>query len=156
MEILIVYDSFFGNTEKIARSIASAYSGHSVRIIKAGQDGPAHTGCPDILIAGSPTRAFKPVRSVTECIKKIPAGTIEGIQTAAFDTRIPYDRIKPKILGKIMSLLGYAAGPLGKMLVKKGGIEASGPEGFIVMDSEGPLRDGEEERARQWAGTLTS
>jgi hypothetical protein len=38
--------------------------------------------------------------------------------------------------------------------VKRGGKLAVPPEGFIVEASEGPLREGELERAAAWAKTI--
>jgi hypothetical protein len=48
-------------------------------------------------------------------------------------------------------IFGYAAKPIGKRLQKKGGELAVQPEGFHVGDTEGPLLEGELERAGLWA-----
>lgn len=44
-----------------------------------------------------------------------------------------------------------AAGPIAKRFVKKGGDLAVPPEGFFVAGTEGPLKEGELERAADWA-----
>ena len=41
--------------------------------------------------------------------------------------------------------------PIADKLEKKGGSLIIPPEGFFVKDSEGPLKDGEIERAVDWA-----
>ena len=53
------------------------------------------------------------------------------------------------------SLFGFAAEKIGKALVRKGGSPIATPEGFIVEGSEGPIREGELERAEQWAVRLS-
>ena len=63
MQILIVYDSVFGNTEKIAAAIASALTtslGDSVAVelFQAGQVQPPLLVGRDLLVVGSPTRGF--------------------------------------------------------------------------------------------------
>jgi flavodoxin I len=50
-----------------------------------------------------------------------------------------------------MKVIGYAAPKIAKSLIAKGGRQVAPPEGFIVLDKEGPLRDGELERAAAWA-----
>ena len=46
---------------------------------------------------------------------------------------------------------GYAAEPIAKGLKRKGGDQRLPPEGFYVADTEGPLKEGELERAAEWA-----
>ena len=50
-----------------------------------------------------------------------------------------------------MSVIRYAAERIAKDLVKKGGRLVAEPEGFIVENKEGPLKQGELERASKWA-----
>lgn len=51
----------------------------------------------------------------------------------------------------LMSVIRTAAERIAKALVKKGGRLVAEPEGFIVEQKEGPLKQGELERARLWA-----
>jgi hypothetical protein len=46
---------------------------------------------------------------------------------------------------------GYAAKPIARSLTKKGGELHLPPEGFYVQGMEGPLVEGELERAEDWA-----
>jgi flavodoxin I len=64
---------------------------------------------------------------------------------AGFDTRMTNWFIR---------LFGTAAPKIGKALEGKGGTPAGAPEGFYVTGGEGPLRDGELERAAMWARGL--
>ncbi len=51
----------------------------------------------------------------------------------------------------MVNLFGYADKPIADKLTKKGAIKAADNMGFYVLDSEGPLREGELERASEWA-----
>ena len=84
-------------------------------------------------------------------VKNIPAGKLNGIKVAAFDTRMDVKEVNNVVLTFFAKLFGYAAEPIGKQLVKKGGVEVVPPAGFIVEGSEGPLKEGELERAAEWA-----
>ena len=52
--------------------------------------------------------------------------------------------------------MGYADAVIAKLLVKKGGQLLEPTQGFFVEESEGPLEDGELERAAEWAKKLLS
>ena len=47
-----------------------------------------------------------------------------------------------------------AAGPIAKRLAKKAGELVVPPKGFFVAGTEGPLKEGELERAVDWAGRI--
>ena len=72
---------------------------------------------------------------------------------AAFDTRATEEELRfhGAILSKLVDVLGYAAEPIGDKLESKGGEPVLPPEGFYVEGTEGPLTDGELERAADWA-----
>jgi hypothetical protein len=53
-----------------------------------------------------------------------------------------------------MKVIDFAAPRIAKTLVAKGGQLATDPEGFIVIGKQGPLKEGELERALQWAKQL--
>jgi hypothetical protein len=53
-----------------------------------------------------------------------------------------------------MKMGGYAAGRMAESLKKKGVSLVVPPEGFFVKDREGPLKEGELERAADWAKTI--
>ena len=54
----------------------------------------------------------------------------------------------------LVNFFGYAAKPIANRLQKKAGALIAAPEGFIVKGKEGPLKEGELERAAQWARQL--
>ena len=158
MKILIVYDSFFGNTEQIAQAMAAALEApEEVTLLKVDAVQPQHLEGLAYLIVGSPTRGFRPSPATTSLLKSIPRKKLEGVRVAAFDTRVPIQEIKrPAILDFLVKIFGYAADPIGKKLQQKGGKVVVPAEGFYVMDTEGPLKDGELERATAWVRMVTA
>lgn len=152
MKALVVYDSFFGNTEKIAQAVGKGLgSEKEVEIVKVGPADHHMLAGIDLLVVGSPTRGFSPSPGIKSFLKKLPAGSLQDVKVAAFDTRIPMGDNVPGFLRFMVKLFGYADKPMMELLIKKGGRETLPPEGFFVLDSEGPLKDGELTRAEAWA-----
>jgi flavodoxin I len=146
MKTLIVYDSGFGNTEKIAHAIGGAMTG-DVRVARVGEVRPEDLKGLNFLVVGSPTQGGRATPAIRDFIGKIPKDGLKGINVSAFDTRLP---------GRLVGIFGYAAGRIAPGLKKKGGNLISPPEGFIVQGSEGPLKQGELERAAAWAKQIAT
>ena len=81
------------------------------------------------------------------------AQALKNINIAAFDTRISAQD-KGILLRLLINFFNYAAGRISKSLQSKGGNVVTVPKGFIVEDREGPLREGELERAVSWANVI--
>ena len=159
MKTLIIYDSFFGNTEQIARAMGKAFGPEQdAEIVRVGDVKPEQLTGVDLLIVGSPTRAFRPSPATTELLKSIGRRALDGVNVAAFDTRVTEEEIakRPWILRKMVKIFGYAAKPIADMLVKKGGTLVADPEGFFVEGNEGPLKEGELERAEDWVKRIVT
>jgi flavodoxin len=155
MSALVLYDSFYGNTEMIARAIGEALREFTdVKVVKVNQSPIRQMTGVDLLVVGSPTRAFRPSPETVRFLKSIPRGGIRGTRVAAFDTRIILEAATSGFLRMMMRIFGWAAPRIGKQLVDKGGVEALAPAGFAVVASEGPLKEGELERAATWARAL--
>ncbi len=88
MKALVVYDSDYGNTEKVARAIAESFGGESAKVIRAGQASPDMLIDSEMLIVGSPTQGFRPTKPVTGLLGLLPRNALDGKHVAAFDTRI--------------------------------------------------------------------
>jgi len=101
----------------------------------------------DLLFIGAPTQGGRPTQPVQDFLKKIPESDIKNINIATFDTRIS---------AKWVGIFGYAAGRIAKALKKKGAALVSDPAPFFVLGKEGPLKDGELERAAAWAREVIS
>lgn len=155
MKTMVIYDSIFGNTEKIARAVGDALSLVSeVSVQRVNQVHLDQLKGLDLIIVGSPTRGFRPTPEIKNFLKNLPAGSLSGLRTAAFDTRVSVSEIKNGLLTILVKIFGYAAEPIAKQLLEKGGVSAGSPAGFIVNASEGPLKDGEIDRAIVWAKAL--
>jgi len=149
MKAVVVYDSVYGNTDKIARAMAEAITpSGEAKALRAGEANPAELESLDLLIVGSPTHAGRPTPAVQDFLNKVTQQSLKGINVAAFDTRAT---------AKFAKIFGYAAGRIAGKLKKKGGVLIASPEGFFVTGREGPLKEGELERAAAWAkGILES
>jgi len=77
-----------------------------------------------------------------ELLDKVQGSALTGTKVAAFDTRL--DK-------RWVGVFGFAAGRLAKSVKEKGGTLLGSPEGFFVEKTEGPLKEGELERAAAWA-----
>jgi flavodoxin len=104
----------------------------------------------NILIVGSPTRAFRATKPVTDFIDSLPNEALKGVKVAAFDTGIAMEDTNSKFLNFMIKRFGYAAKPLANKLVKKGGELILPPMEFWVKGTEGPLKEGELQRVSEW------
>jgi len=141
MKTLVVYDSVHGNTEKIARAIGDAITGE-VKVLRVGEVSSSELETFDLLIVGSPTHGGRPTQAIRDFLNEAPVSAIEGTNVAAFDTRVT---------SRLARIFGYAAGRIAGSLKRKGGNLIASPEGFFVKGTEGPLKEGEIERAAGWA-----
>jgi len=153
MKALVIYDSVFGNTEQIAQAIGNALgSQEDVEILRVSNVKPEQLTGLKLLIVGSPTRQFRPTAAINNLLKRIPKNGLKGVKVAAFDTRFTMSAIEEsRVLPFFVRLFGYAAKPISDRLKKKGGELIIPPEGFFVEGVEGPLKEGELERAADWA-----
>jgi flavodoxin len=146
MKVLIVYDSVYGNTEKIAKSIGGAITGE-VKVLRVGEVSLSELESIDLLIVGSPTQGGRPTQAIQDFLNRV-SEHIKGVKVAAFDTRYST---------RWVGIFGYAAGKIADILKVQGGTLIASPEAFFVKGKEGPLKDGEIERAASWAkGILES
>jgi flavodoxin len=155
MKALVVYDSVFGNTEKVAQTIGQALADScQVETLPVSQVTSEKLRELDILVVGSPTRGFRPIEGITRFLNGLSKEQLDGLQVAAFDTRIWLETIDSSVFRFVVDKGGYAADTIAKSLKKKGGTLVVAPEGFLVTGEEGPLKEGELERAAAWAGKL--
>ncbi|HWA19336.1 MAG TPA: flavodoxin domain-containing protein [Devosia sp.] len=156
MSIAIVYDSIFGNTAEVARAIAAALEPDGpVTLVPVHEARALDLGGVDLLIVGSPTRGFRPTPAISEFVEGLDK-VAPGKAAAAFDTRLDLETITPAPLRWVVDAGGYAADRVAAMLERHGFALRGGNGGFLVTGTEGPLKDGEAERARRWARSLLS
>lgn len=144
MNSLVVYDSKFGNTERVARAIADALGAFgTARATHVDQVSKDSVAGADLLVVGGPTQAWQATPAIKNFLNGIER---RGIAAAAFDTRFH----------KSAWLTGSAAKGIAKRLRQRGQVLIAPPESFFVEKSEGPLESGELERAAAWARELES
>jgi flavodoxin I len=161
MKALMVYDSFFGNTEKIACAIGDAIGDAlvaqaDVRTLRVGDVKPGHLMGLSLLVVGSPTRSFSASPATKAWLKALAPNSLRGVKVAAFDTRADMNDVDSRALTAFVKLFGYAAEPIANSLTKRGGTLVVPPEGFFIKDKEGPLKDGEIERATAWGRQIAA
>jgi flavodoxin len=145
MNALIVYDSQFGNTERIALSMTEALRAFGqAQAMRVGQARTAELQGVDMLILGSPTQGWRATPAMLAFVQSIGADRLRELGVACFDTRFQ----KPRWL------TGSAAVAMEKALQAKGASLVAPPESYFVQKSEGPLNSGELERAARWATAL--
>jgi hypothetical protein len=164
VKAVVVYESFFGNTESIARAIASGLrlehlAAEAVDVADVPDLDPSAY---DLLVVGGPTHAFALSRPSTrgdavarggddrysrqglrEWLAGLPRRTGPPF-AATFDTRV----------SKVRHLPMSAARSAARLLREHGYTVVAGPTGFVVRDVEGPLEQREMERAIAWARAL--
>ncbi len=141
MKFLVIYDSTHGNTKKIAETIA-ARLGKSTEVVTAADFKPADLQNVTHLVVGSPIIGWKPAERMAAFLAELKPGQLNGLQAAAFDTRVK------------LFIHGDAVGKIGAALQRAGARLFAEPCFFYVKGSEGPLFEGEIERATQWAEAL--
>jgi|SRR5581483_10637892 len=154
MRAIVIYDSLYGNTAQIAQAIGGNLLGE-VKVVPVGDINASELKTFDLLIIGSPVHGGRATPAIDAFIRQVPAHGLEGKSVAAFDTRFESEEhgLGLRIL---MSVIRYAAERIARELVKKGGRLVAEPEGFIVENKEGPLKQEELERAGIWARALNA
>ena len=141
MNALIIYDTNFGNTRKLAEEIAKEL-GKGAKAVHVDEITTDSFSGLDLLVVGSPIIAWNPSPKIKKFLKKLRKQDLGGIKGASFDTRIN------------IKIHGDACEKISKQLQGVGLQLASDPVYFFVADKEGPLEDGEIERALGWAAQL--
>jgi hypothetical protein len=161
MRALVVYESLWGNTEKIARAIAHELEqAIDVEVVDS-DHAPSDLNGYDLVAIGGPTHAFSmsrpatregalrnngaphaPQRGLREWLEQLLPIPIP-VPAVAFDTRVEL----PRLPGSAAKAARHEMRSLGFDVTRKA-------ESFRVHGYEGPLVDGELERAVAWARTL--
>ena len=155
MQALVIFDSVFGNTEKIAQSIAAGLrTAHETQCLRAGAVSVTQITSADIIVVGSPTRSFRATPATHSLLEAVPSAALQGKKVAAFDTRLLMTGVKGLLFRKIIDKGGYAAPIIARALESKAGTLALPAEGYFVKGEEGPLVDDELQRAVEWGKKL--
>jgi hypothetical protein len=160
MNTLVVYESMWGNTRAVAEAVAERL-GEEVTLVDVA-DAPERLPADlDLLVVGGPTHAFSMSRASTrrdavgkgadsrdvergirEWLTTVVAA--EPVDVATFDTRV----------GSVKHLPGSAAKAAGRDVRRHHLGQLVATASFFVDDMDGPLSDGELDRARAWGASL--
>lgn len=141
MKALIVYDSVYGNTKKVAEVVA-AVLGKSVKVLSVVDAKEKDLAGLDLLVVGSPILAWNPSEKTKAFLSGLKPGQLKGIKVSSFDTRVR------------LFIHGDAAKKIAASLQSAGGTLVGKPTGFIVEGREGPLANYALDKAKSWAQTL--
>lgn len=150
----------FGNTKLIADAVGQGLSSYAdTQVVEVGA-APERLDEVDLVVAGGPTHAFGLTRPGTraDAARQTTGGVVSGVVglrewlaslpkaqprqlAATFDSRVD----------KVRRLPGSAARGAAKRLRHLDFRLVVPPESFYVTDTQGPLLDGELDRARRWA-----
>lgn len=139
MKTLVIYDSAFGNTKKIAEEIAKALNGQ-VKLVSDFKKSDLENI--ELLIVGSPINGWMPLPSIMAFLNSFASDELKNIKATAFDTRVK------------LFIHGDAKEKIAKNLERAGANIITDPEAFYVKGKDGPLFDGELERASTWAKSI--
>lgn len=158
MKVLVVYDSVFGNTKKVAQGIGEAFvtKDHKADCKSVNDLKNYDYTNIEMIIIGSPTRAFKPTKAVVDFIKGIDKEIANKVKFGIFDTRMDVVKVDNKVLTFMVKFFGYADSTMMKLVKKRGGKIVCQPKGFIVEDSEGPLSEAASNQPKVFVEELLS
>ena len=135
----VIYDSKFGNTEKIARALSEGMKreGLVVDCLKTDGADPGKLVEYDVLAIGAPTQAFRMSGPMKEFLGKLENVDLRGKKGFAFDTRLK------------SRFAGSAANGIEKKLKELGVTIIRDYASAIVGGTEGPLEEKAEKRFEQ-------
>jgi hypothetical protein len=158
---LVVVESMFGNTRKVAAAVAEGMSSPTLDVEVVDVASAPAAPVTDVVVVGGPTHVFGMSRRSTRKAAGEQGGDPEaaaadgirdwlerlhampGTPVATFDTRV-----------RRPGLIGSAAGRAMHRLRRLGMRPLDRPATFWVEDVAGALLDGELERARAWGRLL--
>jgi hypothetical protein len=145
MKTLVVYDSFFGNSEQLAVAMARGLAVYGPsRSAHVNETPFTQLRDVDLLILGCPTQSWNLTPDMKVWLERAPREMLRGPRIACYDTRARL----PVFIGR------HAAPLIGRYLRQRGVQLLAPPQGFWIKDRERRLEAGECERALTWAVSL--
>jgi flavodoxin len=140
---IVVYDTKFGNTKKVAEDIASGIEGEGIEVsLKAVKDTTSNEVTRyDLFVMGAPTHINNPKKDTKKFLKKLKGTDLSNVKFAAFDTRIT--NAKKGATMKIES-----------MLTELGAKKLNDSLTVWVSGIKGSLEDGFQEKSKAFGSEL--
>ena len=126
MNVVILYDSKFGNTRSLAESMSGAVSDTHHVTLRSADEGLGSVAGLDVLLVGGPTHGHGASDPLKEALAAVSTGSLRSARFATFDTRIRMARF----------LTGSAADSASKVLKRAGADMVAPPESFFVTTGD--------------------
>ncbi|MBN1925361.1 MAG: flavodoxin family protein [Prolixibacteraceae bacterium] len=153
MKVVVVYDSKYGNTRLVAEAINEGIGkNHENILLNSAEAKTFDFNDTEFLIVGSPTSGGWYTNPVKEFLESLRDPILKGKKVATFDTSTP-GKGNSVVVNTLTKMFGNAAPRIARELEKKGAT-CIDSQMFIVLEMQGPLKEGELERARNWAENL--
>lgn len=147
MNSLVIYESRYGNTRKVAEAIAAELGKHGEAQMISAEEAPAVVPeQTDLVVVGGPTEAHRMTEPMTQLFDRTGDGWLDGKAAAAFDTRVRWPRL----------LSGSAAAGIVGKLERAGAVVIAPAASFFVGGKPTLLEPRELEQATAWAASLAS
>jgi flavorubredoxin len=146
VKALVVYDTVYGNTEKVARALAAGLEsgGVNVNVVKVDAVRFDELGEVDLLCVGGPVHGWSVSKPVKEFLERLNSvGGLSGKKAFAFDTKMSKSW-----------LAGSAGGKIERKLKDLGFTIARRSESAVVKGREGPLEESAEGAFKQTGAEL--
>jgi hypothetical protein len=158
MKAIVVYESHWGNTEAVARSIAAGLGPDAAALTTDEAEGAVLAEA-DLVVAGAPLMALRlPTEKVVEGLHPVSEEPIPDVSHPTMRTwlaSIPHGRgWFAAYETRLHWSPGGATGAIEKGLEAAGYWQICPARKFQVASKTGPLRDGELEKARLWGTEL--
>ena len=150
MKSVIVYDSYFGNTELVAKTIQEIFQqSHDSTLMHISEAYDLDIEAYDLIVIGSPTRYYKPTEPIIELVREVKP---YPVKVAFFDTRM--DAEGHWLLGPIENLLGFAADTMVSVIDSGEASMDIEPLGVYVKTTKGPVGKRSLKEIQAWANLL--
>lgn len=154
MKTIVIYASRYGNTRRVAETIAGALQPRGQALLLTADDTPAYLPVgADLVIVGGPTEQHGMTEAITRLFARLGSDALSNVSAAAFDTRLRWPRW----------LSGSAGAGIAGKLSAAGAHVLAPPESFFIKGAIGTggrdtteLDDGELEHAAAWAVSLAA
>jgi len=165
MKALVVYESMFGNTERIGAAVGRGLQLErcDTGLVEVGSAPAELSSDLDLLVVGAPTHAFSLSRPSTraDAVRQGAAAERARLGLREWLEEVWFDPHRPPVLvafdtrvTKVRWLPTSAAPSAVHLARRRGLISVGNPSGFLVDDVRGPLANGELERAVAWGRRL--
>lgn len=151
MKTLIVYDSFFGNTEKVANKLYETLSkSQKTKLAHVSEAQNLNIEQYELIVVGSPTRYYNPTPSITAFVRELKT---VPVNVAFFDTRL--DAEGHWLMGPMEKIFKFASDTMEVLVRNTKAKQMISSLGVYVTGTEGPIARNAMKDVENWAKLLT-